>query len=431
MKNKKVILSSILSLVLCLGLIAGGTFALFTSKVETNIAVTAAKIELTAAIDDTTVQTKHWGTDYVDGKDGISPDATVEIDGADITLNNIIPGDGVKFDIEISNASTIAIQYRIVIENKNGSGLNGLVATIGNISYSGVKAGTEWVKIEKGVQIENIPVTIEFPDADDNDNYQGATTELVVRVEAVQGVSEPKNTVYPSTPAELNNVISSASKDEPIEVDLPAGSYTLPAMSDKDVTFTGTKDTTIDISNAINASNSNVALNGVTVDCGNSTYTGIQHSNEVVFEDCVLNGTQFLYAKDVTFVDCEFVVSGDAYAVWTYGAENVTFTNCTFNTDGKAILVYTEGAHTATITVNGCTFNDSDALKETDGSNLKKAAIEIGESAYGNKANYTIIIDDCVVNGFNENNSTSALWGNKNNMDTDHLNVVIDGDDVY
>ena len=37
-----------------------------------------------------------------------------------------------------------------------------------------------------------------------------------------------------------------------------------------------------------------------------------------------------------------------------------------------------------------------------------------------------------VVNGFAVNaQSNSKIWGNKNNMSKDELNVVIDGVDVY
>ncbi len=228
--------------------------------------------------------------------------------------------------------------------------------------------------------------------------------------------------VKANTQEDLNNAIVNSTGD--VTVELPAGTYTLPTVDNKDVTIIGTKDTIVDMSSNISSNGASLTFDGVTVNFDNDDYEGFQHSEKVVYENCVINGVQFLYS-DAEFTNCTFNVTGDAYAVWTYGAKSVTFTDCTFNTNGKAVLVYTEAAHTATITATGCTFNDNGGV---DG----KAAIEVGESAYGNLANYTIKLDNCTVNGFDVNSvSNSNVWGNKNYMPTDRLNVVIDGTDVY
>ncbi len=229
-------------------------------------------------------------------------------------------------------------------------------------------------------------------------------------------------TVEVTDQAGLNDAIANSTGD--VTVELPAGTYTLPTVDNKDVTIIGTKDTIVDMSSNISSNGASLTFDGVTVNFDNDDYEGFQHSEKVVYENCVINGVQFLYS-DAEFTNCTFNVTGDAYAVWTYGAKSVTFTDCTFNTNGKAVLVYTEAAHTATITATGCTFNDNGGV---DG----KAAIEVGESAYGNLANYTIKLDNCTVNGFDVNSvSNSNVWGNKNSIPTDRLNVVIDGTDVY
>ena len=46
--KKKILLSSILTIALCLSIIAGSTYALFTSSADVNVAVTAGNVELTA-----------------------------------------------------------------------------------------------------------------------------------------------------------------------------------------------------------------------------------------------------------------------------------------------------------------------------------------------------------------------------------------------
>ena len=105
-------------------------------------------------------------------------------------------------------------------------------------------------------------------------------------------------------------------------------------------------------------------------------------------------------------------------------AKGTTFNECTFNSDGKALLLY--GGTDTKLTVNGCTFNDNGGLDDL------KAAIEIGNDY---NRSYEVIINDTVVNGYEINNkginTGTTLWGNKNSMGKDKLNVVVDGVDVY
>ena len=83
-------------------------------------------------------------------------------------------------------------------------------------------------------------------------------------------------------------------------------------------------------------------------------------------------------------------------------------------------MVY--GYGTSTVTFTECVFNDFGGV---DG----KAAIETGNDY---DATYTIEIKDCEVNGFDVNSvSGSNVWGNKNSMTADKLNVIIDETKVY
>ena len=56
--KRNVVVSAILAIMLCVSLIAGATFALFTSESKGNIAVTSGKVSVLASIDETSVQTK-------------------------------------------------------------------------------------------------------------------------------------------------------------------------------------------------------------------------------------------------------------------------------------------------------------------------------------------------------------------------------------
>ena len=64
-----------------------------------------------------------------------------------------------------------------------------------------------------------------------------------------------------------------------------------------------------------------------------------------------------------------------------------------------------------------------------------KAAIEIGDSPYDDKPTYNVTVSNTSVNGYainDEGISTGTnLWGNKNSMPEDRLNVTINGTVVY
>lgn len=167
---------------------------------------------------------------------------------------------------------------------------------------------------------------------------------------------------------------------------------------------------------------STVTFVNITINTDSHTYTGYARCN-ATYNNCVINGTYTLYGSS-EFTNCTFNVTGDVYNIWTWGAPTATFTNCTFNSDGKAVLLY--GQENTKLTLNNCLFNDNGGLSDL------KAAVEIGND-YGKS--YELIVNKTKVNGYEINdkgiNTGSTLWGNKNSMGTDKLNVVIDGVDVY
>ncbi|MBS7264560.1 MAG: hypothetical protein KIG44_05465, partial [Eubacteriales bacterium] len=81
---------------------------------------------------------------------------------------------------------------------------------------------------------------------------------------------------------------------------------------------------------------------------------------------------------------------------------------------------------TTNLTVTDCVFNDDNTLTPD------KAAIEIGNDY---NAVYNLTVNNITVNEFAVNpegiSTGSTIWANKNSMDRAHLNVVIDGVDVY
>ena len=223
---------------------------------------------------------------------------------------------------------------------------------------------------------------------------------------------------------------------------LNEGTYDIPnACKGKTLTISGTAKTVLKVMPEHNDGydygfdSGNVTFNGVTIDCTENTklYPGYVRMKGT-YNDCTINGMYNTYASS-EFNRCTFNVSGDNYNLKTWGAGTVTLDTCTFNCEGKALLMYTQAGDNGkqTVTVTSCTFNDNG-----DDTVTGKAAIEVADD-YG--MSYELIITNITVKGFSETKQSSTtkggtslgttVWGNKNLLPTDKLNVVIDEKDVY
>ena len=252
-------------------------------------------------------------------------------------------------------------------------------------------------------------------------------------------------TIDPIYDGEYNNYLASSNEDITnaisagvTTISLTPGTYIIPDdAKGKTLTFIGTgnpEDTKIATQDDGSYEGCDYSLDGatvtfenITINTDSHTYTGYARCKGT-YKNCVINGTYTLYG-DSKFENCTFNVSGDVYNIWTWGAQNAEFDSCTFNSDGKALLLYQEGTNTINLTVNRCIFNDNGGLT------AKKAAIEIGDAPYGNTPTYNVTVSGTTVNGYEINdqgiNTGTTLWGNKNSMPADRLNVIVDGVNVY
>ena len=242
------------------------------------------------------------------------------------------------------------------------------------------------------------------------------------------------NSYFASSNEDITNAISAGATT----ISLTPGTYIIPDDAQgKTLTFIGTgnpEDTKIATQDDGSYEGCDYSLDGatvtfenITINTDSRTYTGYARCKGT-YKNCVINGTYTLYG-DSKFENCTFNVSGDVYNIWTWGAKNAEFDSCTFNSDGKALLLYQEGTNTVNLTVNNCTFNDNGGLT------AKKAAIEIGDAPYGKTPTYNVTVSGTTVNGYEINdqgyNTGTTLWGNKNSMPKDRLNVTVDGVKVY
>ena len=236
----------------------------------------------------------------------------------------------------------------------------------------------------------------------------------------VDGVENP---IYANSQDEL----AKATIENNATIILAAGDYTIPSSAKgMNLTFVGTGDaanTIIECKNDgyDNLNGSTVTFENLTIETDNETYRGFIHVSGATYKNCIIKNQLTLYSDGdpLLFDNCTFYASGNNYNVWTWGT-SATFNDCTFDCDGKAMLVY--GGGTSEVTFTNCIFNDL-------GGQNGKAAIETGNDY---DATYTININKCTVNGFDVNSvSSSKVWGNKDSMTADKLNVIIDNVDVY
>ena len=220
--KKKALISSILTIALCLSLVAGSTFALFTASTDFNIAVTAGKVDIEASasisavysaegvgdgetaedrflIDENDNEYKHVAS--LDNKT-FANGGVAELDGASLKIQRLTPGDKVDIQINVANNSNVAISYRYKIAINPNSTLDNELATgmvvsvldkltFAKESYEGFESYTsEWYYVEapdgNPVAIEPRTISVELPVYAGNE-YQEKSVEYIVTVEAVQG----------------------------------------------------------------------------------------------------------------------------------------------------------------------------------------------------------------------------------------------------
>ena len=220
-----------------------------------------------------------------------------------------------------------------------------------------------------------------------------------------------------TTQADFENAL----KVEGSTVVVAPGTFTLP-QSVKNVTIIGQDGCVFDcVSTPLAGSKSeNVKFYNATFKYANANYQGMQHTENLEFNNCVIEGMSFGYATGLVYNNCTFKqTSSGAYNIWTYGANPVTFNDCLFECAGKAVLVYNEGTlATGVNKFNNCKFV---ASRKVAG----KAAIEIDQTY----TNYEVEINGCTVTGF-DNGSVSGnpLWNNKEgNVAGKTLVVKVDG----
>lgn len=211
-----VILASLGAIAIAGSVIAGSTYALFTSESKTNIAIVAGKVSVLASINEGSLKT-YSGVDLTgnveDDEDRIQPTeilgtftngGTASISGNTLNLNRMVPGDKVTFDIVVKNESNVRVLYRTLLSYEDNGLFKGLNVTVGGEALSSNNLVTSYTKLEVGSDDIVIPVVIAFP-TDAGNEYQEKKCDISFAVEAVQG--NAATGTYHVTPANAQSIL--------------------------------------------------------------------------------------------------------------------------------------------------------------------------------------------------------------------------------
>ena len=190
--NKKLLLSSLMSIAMLASITTGATYALFTAEDTVNVNVTAGRVNVTARVLET-FSIKSLDTELVEvkGEGTFSSGGKVTVDSqGNITLDRIVPGDRVEFTIDVVNDSNVDVNYRSILTATGGLELySGLVVTIDEAVYNGMTAYSKWEYLTPGEGSRQVKVTIELPKEAGNE-YQNLSTSIHYTVSALQGNAE-------------------------------------------------------------------------------------------------------------------------------------------------------------------------------------------------------------------------------------------------
>ena len=385
--NKKILLTSVMSIAMLTGVAAGATYALFTAEDSVNIAVNSAKVSLKANVLPEFTYRSLGEAEYkasTDGKAIFATGGVAEVgEDGNIKLDRIVPGDEVEMTVRIENESTVDISYRFY-SVVDGELANALIYT--NMDSQETSQWTKWGQNEAN-RTKDIKFNVRLPKEVGND-FQEKNCNIQIVVEAVQGNAGNVVLLNGTKADSLDAAVAAATAGDLIEI---SGSHTLQGpegvsktLDLKGVTIEGmTEYTTLRFVNFENSNSTgtchfaNLNLKDLTVIdetfyssengenaweftylefAGNNNFTNVKFTDGIMLDD--VNGTS-------TFTNCTFVGHNNdsstlgnvtMYGAWVYSG-NATFTNCEFTgTRGLKVADQYADSDVKEVLVDGCKF---------------------------------------------------------------------------
>lgn len=294
--KRSLIFSSCLAIVLCVCLISGATFALFTSESKVNVAVTSGKVEVVASIavtdvySPTAINADGRITDETNAADletaTFANGGTCAIEGNLLTVTNLTPGDKVFFTINVQNNGNVATVYRygytvvaaegeehtVAEAYKLYNGMNFVFGTA--VTENAAAYRTAWAVLGETVTVNG---SLELPTTATGE-LSSLSAAIVFKVEAAQGNLDISDSVAESTPivsesSQVADLLESASENRTISIatsspvgisDIGTNGLTLTGVSPEDTRIT---------TSANKITGNDVTISNVTVEGGGANGT--------------------------------------------------------------------------------------------------------------------------------------------------------------
>lgn len=414
--KKKALLSSILTIVLCLSLIAGSTFALFTSETTVDIEVDAGRVAIEAGLTSPvlySVTPDAAGTEFDEngkpyryeeqtGTFANGGTATLDASNGVISLVNVTPGDKITFNLTGANTSDVAVQYRYKLEVVEGYDLmSGFVATVEGTKYASMaEYVSEWNPLAVGENIdkvadvneEGVQLALELPVSAGNE-YQELNAKIKLSVEAVQANADIADTdmisvKYITAVDDSAELLSKLYADEYLHIfvndDINDTLYVNFDMTDKTIDANGnnvalnfgsgdidnpTKIENVVIKNVKDTADETAAITLTSSVSGDITITDSVLYNGFKSPYGAIAGNGVQTTLDVTVERCELYsgvggvdgsgnpVYGEKYGLYLTNANNLTVRDSKFEGFGSWAIMM-NGTVTGNIVVSGCTFTN-------------------------------------------------------------------------
>lgn len=414
------------AITVCSSVIAGSTFALFTSESNVDITVKAGQVELTATIDNlkvysavandegTLVDENGHTYEYVEqtGNRFINGGGDVKFEGNQLTVDGMVAGDRVTFDVNVTNSSTVKVKYRTKIATSGDELLKrALNFKIGEENLTNIgEYATGWTELEVPETEEVISYGAEIFLPITNTSNNGGKCVIEYSVEAVQanavtegeGYKKEFDTLYTVTPDTIDEYLSGEHGSiSNATILLAPGDYGTIVLgspsafaesntvytckdgnnhSKEELTFTSSEEFLAHYdgkwhgSSYYNRTIENLTLvgqKGVTV-AGVSVSSGHVYGDSILdpVKGAVGNGSRYFMShnmNNITFKNVSFTAQVNfATSSADTVIDGVTFEGCSFTTGGIApanaagLRYYNEinNGNVRNLTVNNCSFEN-------------------------------------------------------------------------
>ena len=376
----------LLALVVCLVLVTGSTFSLFTSQTGVNIAVTSGTVKMTAIIDNNSLVLSSKGVDQdaLVFENGGTASLTTKDGYPYLELVNITPGDSVEFEIDLKNESNVDLQYRVtwfvastnptVVGEETFDLYDVLVAEADGVAISnGTSQWTLWQPSSEADKMEKtIKVSITFPmgaldQLEEYKNYMGQTVDIGFTVEAVQanGTAEYSEIAYIDDATGLQDAINAGATEIILNKDIDlADTIEIGELNNINLYLAGNSITNLN-GDAIENNGTLIVYPGdyvATYSLRSAPVVGsiISDNGSAI----VNNGTLIIYGGNIEAPKSEVAIENNGTATVNAAAitgsvvssGTLTLENSEITAEGEQAAISTEG--TGSVIVNGGTYTN-------------------------------------------------------------------------